>query len=599
MLAPTMNHPTRRHRSFVSLTLGLAVLASFVARPGVAGVPQADLSIFKVDRFDPATAGFEVIYTIKVINNGPDAAAAVSWSDTLPGTTTFGGVNPPGGWSCTTPPIGAAGTVTCSIPSMPVGIAEFDLEADIPAATPAGAHLSNTVTVTSTTSDPDTDDRSATEITNVKAIANLSAHKSGAPNPVTPGTNLTYTITVHNNGPSNAADVKMNDTVPVGTTFVSLAAPAGWSCVTPAVGATGAMQCTLPTLPPPGDAAFTLVVKVNSDLPAGRQIANNGNFASTTPWDLGHGGIFSTNNTVGNGIADISLTKSDAPDPVAAGGNLTYTITAGNAGPSNAPTATLTDSVPAGTTFVSLTSPGGWSCTTPAVGAGGPVSCTHGYLPPGNHVFTLVVKVNPGASAGTVISNSASLTMLEFTDPNPGDTVATADTTVVAGGGPGPDPEPEVSVTGRMYDAGSFDVGSIVTYTVVLDNLGPGPQADNPGDEFIDVLPAGLTLLGAEATSGEAIAFVGTNTVTWNGSIPAGGSVTITITARIDAGSGAAIANAGTIAFDADGDGTNETTRSIYRVGGEALGIPVLDWRGLLALAALLGAAGAFWLRRR
>jgi uncharacterized repeat protein (TIGR01451 family) len=197
-----------------------------------------------------------------------------------------------------------------------------------------------------------------------------------------------------------------------------------------------------------------------------------------------------------------------------------------------------------------------------------------------------------------VISNSASLTMLEVTDPNPGDTIATAGTTVAGGGDPVP-PDPEVAVAGRMYDAGSFDAGSVVTYTVVLENFGPGPQPDNPGDEFTDVLPTGLTLLGAEATSGEAMAFVGTNTVTWNGSIPAGGSVTITISARVDAGNGASIANSGTIAFDADGDGNNETTRSIFMVGGEATGIPVLDWRGMLAFAALLGAAGALWLRRR
>ena len=597
-----MNRPTRLRRTFVRLGLGLAVLASFVARPGVAGVEEADLSIFMIEYFDPATAGFSVDYRIKVSNSGPYPAAAVSWSDTLPGTTTFGAVTEPAGWSCITPPAGAAGKVTCSTAIMPIGTVEFHLSARIPAETPEGAHLSNTATVTSTTNDPDTDDRSVTEITNVRAVANRSAHKSGAPDPVAPGANLTYTISIHNGGPSNAANVKMNDTTPYGTTFVSLAAPAGWSCVTPAVGATGAMQCTLPTLPP-GDASFTLVVKVNSDFP-GWRIDNAGHFASTTTWDTGHGAIFDTYTAVANGIADISLTKSDAPDPVVAGGDLTYTITAGNAGPSNAPTTTLTDAVPAGTTFVSLTSPGGWSCNTPAVGAGGVVSCTHGYLPPGNHVFTLVVKVNPGTAAGTVISNRASLTMGQFTtDPNPGDTVATADTTVAAGGGPGPgpgpDPAPEVAVTGRMYGAGSFDEGSVVTYTVVLENVGPGPQADNPGDEFTDVLPGALTLLGAEATSGETLAFTSTNTVTWNGSIPAGGSVTITITARMDAPSGATIANSGTIAFDADGDGSNETPRSIYMVGGEALGIPVLDWRGMLAFAALLGLAGVLWLRRR
>jgi len=38
-----------------------------------------------------------------------------------------------------------------------------------------------------------------------------------------------------------------------------------------------------------------------------------------------------------------------------------------------------------------------------------------------------------------------------------------------------------------------------VTYTVVLTNSGPGAQGDNPGNEFTDVLPAGLTLVSATA----------------------------------------------------------------------------------------------------
>ena len=65
--------------------------------------------------------------------------------------------------------------------------------------------------------------------------------------------------------------------------------------------------------------------------------------------------------------------------------------------------------------------------------------------------------------------------------------------------------------------------------------------------------------MSATATSGTAVANVGTNTVTWNGSIPAGGSVTFTINATIlPAAAGTTVSNQGTIAFDGDGNGTNE-----------------------------------------
>ena len=95
-----------------------------------------------------------------------------------------------------------------------------------------------------------------------------------------------------------------------------------------------------------------------------------------------------------------------------------------------------------------------------------------------------------------------------------------------------------------------------------LTNSGPGAQADNPGNEFTDVLPPTLTLVSATATSGTAVATVGTNTVTWNGAIAGErGTVTITITATIlPAAAGTTVSNQGTISYDADGNGTNEAT---------------------------------------
>src|SRR5262245_41468501 len=90
------------------------------------------------------------------------------------------------------------------------------------------------------------------------------------------------------------------------------------------------------------------------------------------------------------GQADLSVTKTDSPDPVSAGASLTYMITVTNNGP-NVAAAELNDSVPANTTFVSLTAPAGWSVTTPAVGGTGTITATNAAAAVGNHVFTLVV----------------------------------------------------------------------------------------------------------------------------------------------------------------------------------------------------------------
>jgi hypothetical protein len=120
----------------------------------------------------------------------------------------------------------------------------------------------------------------------------------------------------------------------------------------------------------------------------------------------------------------------------------------------------------------------------------------------------------------------------------------------------------KTDVSGTKTVSGTFAPGGTVTYTVTLNNNSNVTQPDNPGDEFVDVLPGGLTLSGANANSGTAMATVGTNTVNWNGSIAAGGSVTITITATVNSGTvGTTISNQGTINYDADGSGTNESSR--------------------------------------
>ncbi|AVP97953.1 hypothetical protein C7S18_12405 [Ahniella affigens] len=116
------------------------------------------------------------------------------------------------------------------------------------------------------------------------------------------------------------------------------------------------------------------------------------------------------------------------------------------------------------------------------------------------------------------------------------------------------------SLSATKTVSGSFTTGGAVTYTVTLSNAAATAQFDNPGAEFTDVLPATLTLVSASASSGTAVATVGTNTVTWDGGVPGSGNVTITIQATVNAGltGPTVISNQGTVSFDQDGNGTNE-----------------------------------------
>lgn len=428
------------------------------------------------------------------------------------------------------------------------------------------------------------------------ATADLSIAKTDAPDPVVAGTNLTYTITVGNAGPDPGTNITWADTLPTNTTFVSLTSPAGWTCTTPAVGAAGTVTCGVPALAV-GSAAFTLVVNVAPTVATGTVISNIAAITGASSTDPNPGNNSATATTTARSEANFALTKAASPEPVTVGNLLTYTLTVVNPGPSHLLGASLTDPLPAGLALQSVNAPAGWSCA-------GAVTCTNPSVPVGAHVITIAALVDPALAGGTVLTNTALLAAATL-DPVPGDTQPSATSTVVA----------PVAFTATKSVAGSFGPGGIVTYTIALTNAGPGSQPDLAGDELVDVLPAELALLSASADSGTAVADPPSGTVTWNGALAAGATVTITIQARIGLliPTGTVIANQATFFFDGDGNGTPEASGvsddpgvggaadpTEFEVGQESvLEIPALGPAGLALLALLLAAAAAVLLRRR
>lgn len=121
--------------------------------------------------------------------------------------------------------------------------------------------------------------------------------------------------------------------------------------------------------------------------------------------------------------ADLSLTMTDAPDPVKKGTNLVYTLRASNGGPNNASGVVLRDTLPANVTFVGATLAGSaGGCSVSA----GTVSCPIGALNAGAQA-TATITVRPQAR-GT-LNNSASVAA-STADPNMANNSASASTTV-------------------------------------------------------------------------------------------------------------------------------------------------------------------------
>ena len=123
---------------------------------------------------DSAATGSNVPYSIVVVNNSQTARTNVTMTDVTPPDTTFVSLTSPAGWTCTTPPVGGTGTVTCSIPSLPAGalaIFQLVLAVDcVPASPPnrptgALAEVDNTAMATSTEPDGDMGDNTSTAVT--------------------------------------------------------------------------------------------------------------------------------------------------------------------------------------------------------------------------------------------------------------------------------------------------------------------------------------------------------------------------------------------------------------------------------------------------
>jgi uncharacterized repeat protein (TIGR01451 family) len=123
--------------------------------------------------------------------------------------------------------------------------------------------------------------------------------------------------------------------------------------------------------------------------------------------------------------SDLQLTNA-APTSVDSGAELTYTITAANNGPDPAGNVSVIDNVPAGTTFASVSSTSG-TCTSPAVGATGKVTCSIGALAVSDTAI-VTLKVNVTAAKGKVIQDTAVISFAGF-DSAASDT-ATAKTSV-------------------------------------------------------------------------------------------------------------------------------------------------------------------------
>jgi uncharacterized repeat protein (TIGR01451 family) len=176
---------------------------------------RVDLAVTKLDTPDPVVAGTELTYEIVVSNNGPSLATGVVAIDELPVGTRFrtatasqGAVNH------------EAGIVTAELGSLAPGeSAVITLIVDVDSSAPNV--LVNPVRVNAIEPDVDPGNDFAEQETMVLGVYDLEIVKTDSQDPVVAGDDLTYTLVVTNNGPSDADDVIVIDDLPDEVSFIA------------------------------------------------------------------------------------------------------------------------------------------------------------------------------------------------------------------------------------------------------------------------------------------------------------------------------------------------------------------------------------------
>lgn len=298
--------------------------------------------------------------------------------------------------------------------------------------------------------------------------------------------------------------------------------------------------------------------------------------------------------------ADLSITKDDGNTTFTPGGsNVVYSIVVANPGPFGVTNATVTDTLPPGST-------GTWTCS----GSGGGVCANPGgvgninelvNLPVGGSVTFQLTLVIPSNFIGNLTNSASVAPPAGIIDPAPGNNTATDTDTA--------NPMADLSIT-KTNGVTTVTPGGTTTYTITASNA--GPSAANPAS-VIDSFPAACT--SVSYTSVAAGGATG-NTTTGAGNIsdtalnlPSGGSVTYTAICTIGSGASGTLLNTANVAsiVPDPAPGNNSATDS-DTVNARPPGntgpttpsaIPTLDGIGLAALIVSLSAIAAFALRQR
>ncbi len=456
---------------------------------GVTGA-TADLALTKTVSDAAPNVGDQITFTVTLTNNGPDDATGVQVTDLLPAGLTLVSATPSQGTYTPGSGIWDLATVTVSTPQSLAIVARVD----------SPDARTNTATITGTPLfDPDTANNSASA-TETPQQADLALTKTVSDPTPNVGDQITFTVTLTNNGPDDATGVQVTDVLPTGLAIVSATPSQGtydnlsglWTVgtITPVTPQTLSILATVE-----GPDAQTNTANVSDSDQFDPNTANNSASATESPQQ-----------------ADLALTKTVSDATPNVGDQITFTVTLTNNGPDDATGVQVTDVLPTGLAIVSA---------TPSQGTYDNLSglWTVGTVTPVTPQTLSILATVEGPDAQT---NTANVSDSDQFDPNTANNSASATET----------PQQADLALTKVVDNATPNVGDQITFTITLTNNGPD---DATGVQVTDVLPAGLGFVLVTPSQGTYLVATGAWTV---GSLAFQGSATLTMLVSVTVSAG-------------------------------------------------------------
>ena len=380
-------------RSLAALGLLLPLLA-WAADPQIASL---------VDNPDPVAAGGLYTYTLGIDNSALDDATNTRLSFNVPSGAVFVAAAP-ASQDCALQP-GSSTTVLCNLGTLRGARADMRSIVLTWRATVAGPAVITARATLTADNDVNLVNNIQDATTTVIEGANLALSKTGSPDPVVGGANVSYTLNVSNSGPNASNAIVLTDTLPASVSFVS-AAGAGWACSHVA----GVVTCTRPG-PHAVGALIPPVTLIGTVTAVGGTIINSATVAPAV------GGVPDPDTSDNTALASVQVTAGadvriaqktvTSAQPATAGSIVSFEIQPRNGGPVAATNAVVTDTLPAGWTFLSASGPN-WACS-----GGATVSCSRANFPVGAADNISITAIAPDntvvAAAGSSFTNTASI----------------------------------------------------------------------------------------------------------------------------------------------------------------------------------------------